>query len=30
MGYNWFVTMLGLEVEEGNLGRTWCTYDFGK
>lgn len=29
MGYNWFVTMLGLEVEEGNLARTWCTFDFG-
>lgn len=28
MGYNWFVTMLGLEVEDGNLGRTWCTHDF--
>jgi uncharacterized peroxidase-related enzyme len=28
MGYNWFVTMLGLEVEDGNLGKDWCTVDF--
>lgn len=28
MGYNWFVTMLGLELEDGNLGQGWCTVDF--
>lgn len=28
MGYNWFVTLLGLELEEGNLGKDWCTVDF--
>lgn len=28
MGYNWFVIMLGLELEEGNLGQDWCTVDF--
>lgn len=28
MGYNWFVTILGLEPEEGNRGREWCTIDF--
>jgi uncharacterized peroxidase-related enzyme len=29
MGYNWFVTLLGLEVEDKNLGASWCTHDFG-
>ena len=28
MGYNWFVTMLGLEVEDQNMARQWCTIDF--
>ncbi len=28
MGYNWFVTMLGLEVEDGNRGKDWCAVEF--
>jgi uncharacterized peroxidase-related enzyme len=28
MGYNWFVTMLGLEVEPENAGRSWSKIDF--
>lgn len=28
MGYNWFVTMLGLEVEAENPGRGWSKIDF--
>lgn len=28
MGYNWFVTMLGLEVETENPGRKWAKIDF--
>lgn len=28
MGYNWFVTMLGLEVEEENPARAWSRIDF--
>jgi hypothetical protein len=28
MGYNWFVTMLGLEVEEENPARAWSSVEF--
>jgi uncharacterized peroxidase-related enzyme len=28
MGYNWFVTMLGLEVEQQNPARAWSSIDF--